>query len=247
MNKTVNAAKSEFLKLAVRKKYLILLILSAAICFLRYGGAILIERLSEGYVTIKSNIMLEMLPVLTEIIVPLVVFMSVTDLISGEIHDDSIKAVLMKPMSRFKVLTAKVFAAFEMGLVYMGSIFLVCFAIQAYTGSNTLGLLVPSLAAYIIDAVPMFCVVLLAAVINMLATGPTLAMLLCVGVYAFMKYANYFSGIGRIFFTGYLGWHKLWLGNTIISFALLSNLMIILSTVLIFYTLSYILFERKEF
>lgn len=248
MNKVMLQTKNEFYKLAARKKYIVMLILSIAACMLRYGGTMLVERLSEGRVTIKSNIMLEMLPFMAEIIVPLVLFMAVTDLFASEIQEDSLKAVLMRPLSRFKILTSKLIASFAMGAVYMAAIFVVCVVIQTLSGGKVASILLPSVMAYVIDLVPLFTVAVMAALINMIASGPTLSMLLSIGVYAVMKYANYFSAsFGRMFFTAYLGWHKLWLGNTLPVYALAADILIIFSTMLIFYALSYILFERKEF
>lgn len=248
MTTTLNNIKSEFFKLISKKKYIVLLVLSAAVCFLRFGGSVLVERVSGGVINIKSNMMLELLPLLAEIIVPLVLFMSVTDLFASEIQDDSLKAILIRPISRFKVMTSKIFAAFLMGILYFGVIFIVCAFIQILSGNSFLPVLLPSALAYLIDLIPLFGIVLMGTLINMLVSSPTLAMLLSIGIYALMKYANIFiAPFGQTLFTAYLGWHKLWIGTILPIHALISNILVVFATMLIFYALSYILFDRKEF
>lgn len=248
MNILMRNTKNEFYKLITKKKYIVLLLISAGVCFLRYGGTMLIEKISDGHVKIRSNIMLELLPFVAEIIVPLVLFMSVTDLFLSEIQEDSLKAALMRPITRFKVMTSKIFAAFFMGVIYFVVMFLVCTVVQFISGGRIAPIILPTALAYLIDLVPLFCVVLMGTLINMLAASPSLAMLLCIGVYALMKYLNYFvSPFGQVIFTAYLGWHKLWIGTALPIYALLANILVIFGTMLIFYTLSYILFDRKEF
>lgn len=247
MNVLMINTRNEFKKLILRKKYIVLLIIGAVACFMRYGGTLLMERLSDGYLKIRSNIMMEVLPMVAGILVPLVVFMCVTDLLCSEMQEDCIKAVLMRPISRLKVLASKVLAAFLMGALYFGVIFVVSAVVQLLSGRITLTVLASSAAAYLIDLVPMLAVVLMGALINMLAAGPTLAMLLCIALYAAFRCINYFvSPVGQLIFTNFLGWHKLWLGETLPVYALSLNVLIILGTMLIFFTLSYILFDRKE-
>lgn len=248
MNTLLKNTQNEFSKLMSRKKYIVLLALSACVCFLRYGGSVLIDKLSGGSVKIRSNIMLELLPFVAEIIVPLVIFMSVTDLFLGEMQEDSLKAVLMRPITRLKVMTSKIFASYFMAIVYFAVMFIVCCIVQLMTGGRMAAVILPSALAYIIDLVPVFGVVLMGVLINMIAASPSLAMLLCIGIYALMKYLNFFAApLGQIIFTAYLGWHKLWIGTVLPIHALCANILVIFSTMLIFYTISYILFDRKDF
>lgn len=247
MNMLIANTKNEFYKLVTKKKYIVLAVISAAICFMRYGGKALLEKLSGGNLILRSNVIMEMLPMVAEIIVPLVVFMCVTDLFCSEMQEDCIKAVLMRPISRLKVMTSKILASYFMGIAYFAVIFLVCVIVQIITGGKLASVIITSAASYLIDIIPMFSLVLMGTLINMIAAGPTLAMLLCIAVYAVFKYMNYFiSPFGQLIFTNYLGWHKLWIGKTIPIYALSMNILIILGTMLIFYTLSYILFDRKE-
>ena len=109
------STKSEWRKLLMKKKYIVITVLGALLCVLRIGGGLLIGKLSGGELTVRSNLIIEMLPFVTDILVPLIVFMAITDLFSCEIQDDTMKAALLRPATRFKVMTSKSLAAFLTG------------------------------------------------------------------------------------------------------------------------------------
>lgn len=98
---------SELKKLLIKKKYLVLTVLGAIICILRIGGNVLVSKITGGEVVIKSNLIMEMVGFVFDILVPLIIFMAVTDLFASEVQEDSMKASLLRPLTRFKVMTSK--------------------------------------------------------------------------------------------------------------------------------------------
>lgn len=72
---------SELKKLLMKKKYLVLTVLGAIICILRIGGNVLVSKITGGEVVIKSNLIMEMVGFVFDILVPLIIFMAVTDLV----------------------------------------------------------------------------------------------------------------------------------------------------------------------
>lgn len=239
--------KSELLKLLQKKKYLVITILGALICILRLGGSMLITKLSGGEIVIRTNLMGEMLSFVADILVPLVLFMAVCDLFANEIQEDSMKASLMRPVSRFKVMTSKALASFLIGCIVMLAMFTVCFLIQLISGMGIKNAH-QALLAYIIDMIPFLALVAMAVFINMLSKSPTLSMLLCIVVYIFFKYLNlYVSPIGQMVFTAYSQWHKILIGTSLPFGALCNKAGILFGSVLILYTASYIIFDRKDF
>lgn len=239
--------KNEITKLAGKKKYLVLFIIAILICGGRVGVNQIISRLS-GEAIKTSNIIMEMFPFFAEIYVPLIVFMAVTDLVSTEICDLTIKATLMRPVSRFKVVSAKIIASFLMGTVFYAGVFVSCAILQAVFGSVDLAYISKSLGAYIIDLVPLFVLTLFANMINLLSKTPTLSMFLSIVAYALMKYCNYFSPmLNTMFFTSYMQWHKLWIGAMIPFGALSVKIGIITGSAVLLYTAGYMLFDKKEY
>lgn len=239
--------KGELHKLVNKKKYLVITILGAVVCLIRLGGNLLIAKISGGEVVIKSNLIFGMLGFVTDILVPLVVFMAVTDLFASEAQEDTLKASLMRPLTRFKVMTSKSFAVFLLGCAMMLVMFAVCFIIQLVSG-NSLSEAPHTLLAYIIDMVPILALVAMALLINMLAKSPTLAMLICIVIYVLFKYMNYYvSPLGQLIFTAYSQWHNIWIGSRLPLGALMAKAGILFGSILILYTLSYIIFDSKDY
>lgn len=241
------ALKNEIIKLFSRKKYTVLLILAALICAGRTGIGQLFESLIHREF-ISGNMIMEMFPFFAEIYVPLVVFMAACDLFSSEFHDLTIKASLMRPITRFKLMTAKIFAVFFVGIIFYGVIFTVCAFFQIISGNGSIAFLGNSMLAYLIDLVPLFVAVLFTVLINMLSKSPTLAMFMTIVGYALMKYCNYFIPVlNNMLFTSYMQWHKLWVGSTIPLPALLIKIAVLTGSAILMYTVSYILFDKKEY
>lgn len=239
--------KSEFLKLINKKKYLVITVLSALICLLRLGGSMLVAKVSHGELVIKSNLTVSMLSFVTDILIPLAVFMAVTDLFASEMQEDTFKASLMRPLTRFKVMVSKCAGVWLLSCAIMLVMFVVCFVMQIISG-NGIGGTAHMLLAYVIDMAPVIALIGIALLINVISKSPTLAMLLCIVVYIFFKYLNlYVSPVGQMVFTAYSQWHKIWLGSTLPIGALASKLGILAGSVLILYTTSYIILDRKDF
>lgn len=247
MKALILSTKSELQKLLTRKKYLVITILGALICLLRLGGNLLIAKVSGGEVVIKSNLIMSMLGFVTDIIIPLIVFMAVTDLFASEVQEDTLKASLMRPLTRFKVMTSKSLAVFILSCAVMLVMFIACLVMQIVSG-NSLSIVPQSLAAYLIDMIPIISLVAMALLINMISKSPTLAMLLCIVVYIFFKYLNlYVSPLGQMVFTAYTQWHKIWIGSQLPIGSLMAKAGILFGSVLILYTLSYIIFDSKDY
>ena len=247
MKALILSTKSELQKLLTRKKYLVITILGALICLLRLGGNLLIAKVSGGEVVIKSNLIMSMLGFVTDILVPLIAFMAVTDLFASEAQEDTLKASLMRPLTRFQVMTSKSLAVCILSCAVMLVMFAACLVMQIVSG-NSLSIVPQSLAAYLIDMIPIISLVAMALLINMISKSPTLAMLLCIVVYIFFKYLNlYVSPLGQMVFTAYTQWHKIWIGSQLPIGSLMAKAGILFGSVLILYTLSYIIFDSKDY
>ena len=235
---------SELKKLLMKKKYLVLTVLGAIICILRIGGNVLVSKITGGEVVIKSNLIMEMVGFVFDILVPLIIFMAVTDLFASEVQEDSMKASLLRPLTRFKVMTSKSLAVFVLGCMVTLAMFVISLIVQIVSGNS-----VPiTFAAYLINMIPLIAIVSMALLINMISKSPTLAMLLCIVVYVFFKYLNYYiTPVGQMVFTAYSQWHKIWIGNVLPFTALISKIGILFGSILILYTLSYIIFDSKDY
>lgn len=248
MKTFLTGTKNELVKLVLKKKYIILLILSLLFCAGRVSMEALTSYIAKTNINISSNLSLEMGFFVFEILLPFVAFMGCTDLFATEIQEDTLKASLTKPITRFKLMTAKAAAVFVMCAVYAFLIFSVCCILQVFGGSFKAGYMLTSFMAYIINMVPAAVIICMAIFVNLLIKSPALAMFVNIAGYIFMKYMNiYGNKAGALFFTGYMQWHRIWMGTALPPSAIIMKSGIVIGTGIILFTVSYLLFDKKEF
>lgn len=240
------ALQKELIKLSHRRKYIVLLILGILVSIIRRGGAALLTRLSGGSISVKANMPLEMLPFAVEILVPVIMFIAVSDLFTHEYSEDTLKANLIQPVSRFKLMSAKAAAVVIWGAGALMVMYITNTLIHLVSGGTVSGAC-SALAAYLIDIIPLIGIAFLGILINVCLKGPTSATLLSLAVYALMKYMGlYAAGSESFLFTASAKLHVMLLGSTLPFHILLNKSGILLGSILILYSISYIIFDRKN-
>ena len=176
----------ELKKLAVRKKYIVLSVIAAVICVATMLALGLANRLvGTSDISFTVNMPMMVLPMFVSVFVPLVAMMAVCDLFSTEYHSLSIRAQLMRPVTRFAVYIAKILAPLVLSAIVLAAMFIVAAICSAFGGGAD-GLLY-AFGAYMIDLIPIFILILMAAFINQLTKSPTSAMFLCIVIYVAAK------------------------------------------------------------
>ncbi|MBQ3427695.1 MAG: ABC transporter permease [Clostridia bacterium] len=246
MSRFTFAYKKECFKLLHRKKYIVLVILGILVSIVRYGGTALLARLSEDTIKLTSRLSLEMLPFAVEILAPTVILFAVCDLFATELSNDTMKVSLLQPVSRFKLLTAKAAAALTAGAASLIVMFVVNLIIQIVAGNGFSGM-GAAFAAYLIDIVPLVGIVFLGITVNLLIGAPAGAAICSIAVYAAMKYLGlYTSAANTLLFTAAAKLHQMLLGHTLPFGALMCRLGILFGSILILYSVSYIIFDKKN-
>lgn len=246
MNTFTFALKKELFKLAHRKKYLVFIILGALVSIGRWGGTALIAKLSLGQVVVKSNIALEMLPFAVEILIPIIMFIAISDLFTHEYSSDTLKLSLLQPITRFKLLSAKAAAVIILGGISLIAMYIINIIVQLISGGSVTNGLV-TFAAYIIDIIPLIGIAFLGILVNVSLKGSTSATLLSLAIYGIMKYMGlYVSGTESFLFTASAKLHQLILGQAVPIHILMYKFGILAGSILILYSLSYIIFDRKN-
>lgn len=241
------AYEKELFKLLNRKKYYVFTIIGILISVIRFGGAVLVARLSGGTFNIRSSIAMEMLPVAVEIVVPVILFIAVSDLFTHEFSADTMKSCLIQPLTRFKLLSVKAAAALTVGAGSLIAMYIVNIVIQSLNGASIANAPV-ILLAYIIDIIPLIGIVFLGIIINVLLKSPASATLLSLAVYAVMKYAGlYVSGADAFLFTSIAKLHALIIGTPVPFGMMICKLGILFGSIMILYSVSYIIFEKRNF
>lgn len=247
------ALKNELIKLFSKKKYIVFLIIAMLFVLIRFLGTVLIGgmahwAINDGFELGKGMASVyDMVSFNVRIFTPFMVFLAVSDLFPSEIQEDTIKSVLSQPITRGRVLAVKSVAVLIMGCICYFSLYLMCLLMQIISGggfNNAFTVLL----AYIIDLVPLMCVITMSVCISLVLKGPALSLLVSVILYLALTYLSYYnSTVGSFVFTSYLEWHKLLLGSTVPFYVILSKTGIVAGSILILYSISYIIFERMDF
>lgn len=243
----------EFRKLSLKKKYPILMIIGAAICVLFTLISVLAGKLFVKVTGIDSvgaivrNLPITILPLYSQIIIPLVAAMAACDLFATEYHDVSVKAQLIRPVTRFKIYLAKVCAVFAVCAIMFIAAFLVAAVCNVLSVGKFDGIWY-SFFAYLIDLIPIMLVILLAALVNQCTKSSTSAMFLCIIIYILIKVGGMFIPMfDSMMFTGYMQWHKLWLGIMLPPRTLIAKCILILGYGITFFSTGYCMFLKREF
>ena len=137
-------------------------------------------------------------------------------------------------------------AVFLLCAVDLAALYLVTALTQVVLGGGTRGI-GASLAACLLDLIPLAVLILFFCLINQMVKGSSLTVLLCVVLYlGFLALGTYLPAIGGLLFTGYLRWHNLWIGVALPFTSLLSRIGLLAGYGLVFGCGGYLLFDRKE-
>ena len=242
------ALSGEIAKLATRKKYFVFLIIEALICAFTMLAQLLLNRVSGGVVRVGVfGMTFGLLGFFIRFYIPLIVFMVCCDLFSAEAHDGSIRAALLRPVSRFKLYAAKNTAAFAVAVVYLAALFGVTTLLELATGGS-FRTVWTGFFSYLLDALPLICTVLMSALVCQLVPGPTVAMLTSIVLYAGLTLAGTFlPQVGGMLFTSYTAWHNLWIGSPLPFGALFPKIALLAGYALVMLVGGYLLFDRRDF
>jgi len=252
MSAFYGACRNELNKLLWRKKYRVFLATGIMICILWAALANLASNLIGQYGGLFINLTptpMGVLPLFLQFFSPFLVFMAVTDLITTEAAEDTMKAMICRPVERWKLYTAKHLAVITYISLYLICVFVVSTVLnQVWGRALTAGELMATLASYLL-AIPILAVLTaFAALIALAGRSATLTMLLLIVIYLTMSILSIiFPILSGLLFTSYLGWYRLWIGVTPGALRLIHMLIIILGYGVVFFTAGSLIFDRKEY
>ncbi|MCL2356226.1 MAG: ABC transporter permease [Defluviitaleaceae bacterium] len=246
------AYRNETSKLVLRKKYIAFLIFGAVICVVWAA----VGAFASGFVGMVGGVAINLtptpmgvLPLFLQIIVPLLIFMSVTDLITSECSDHTMKAMLSRPVERYKLYFAKLSAVITYAAIYLAGVFVISTAFNQVLGRGlSVGEIFAAFASYALTLPPLAVLVGFAALASLFGRSSTLTMLLLVVVYFALNVLPIpFPGISELLFTSYLGWYRLWVGVLPSASRLLHMIAIVGGYGVVFFVAGSLIFDRKEY
>lgn len=248
MTLVMSGLRNELLKLFARKKYFVFLVIEIGICLVAVLAQSAIMRAAfDGAAELQLvNLSLSMLTFFIQAYIPLVIFMAACDLFASEVQENTLKVALMRPVSRMKVFVSKVLAVTAMAFLYMLVLFLATMLMEAFFGGGVSDFWT-GFGAYLLDLIPLFILVLMAALINQLTQNATFAMFLSILIYLALVVAGMFiPQTAGLLFTGYMQWHNVWLGSTLPFHAMASKILLLLGYAVVFFGAGFFFFDRRE-
>ncbi|NMA69427.1 MAG: ABC transporter permease [Desulfitobacterium sp.] len=241
---------NELEKLYKKRKVMVAMILSILLIVI---GQLLILGVRTG-LGIRgagsAEFPLLVLSVAVNTILPLFTALVAIDSFSGEFSQNTMRITLTRPVSRFKVFTAKVVA---IGLFILAILaFLFVFSLLAglifNVKSTTLIGIFKTILAYGVSFFPMLVfalgVILLA---NILKSGISVFFLSVLFFILFKAVELLFVSYSGIILTSYFDWYNLWLANSFPFLKIFRELLMMLGYGIMFFTGAYYLFDKKEF
>ena len=243
MKLILNASSNEFSKLISRKKYWVIMITLAAITVVMM--LVSIGNFTVGTLQLEFRTMpYTILGFANLFALPILIFMIMPDLFSSEFENNSIKSILMRPISRAKIFFSKIIGAAYYILLCLLFLAVICITIQAFSGRFSEAVAI--FTAYFISIIPMVAFITFSAMISQFFNNSTLAMFMSLVLYVVMVVVVPVISIkaGAVLFTSHLNFYKQ-LGQ--IDFTKLVNeLFQLLSYIVLFSIGGMLLFERKD-
>jgi ABC-2 type transport system permease protein len=190
------------------------------------------------------------LSVVVNSILPLFTALVAIDSFSGEFSQNTMKISLTRPVTRLKFFTAKLTAVmiFVIANLLLVMVFSTIVGILFNTNSFTLQGMLRIIVSYLVTAIPMLVLALVIITLSNVLRGGTSVFFLSILIFiAFKALGIVFSRYSGLFFTSMLDWYNLWLMNTLPLTKILREFLLMCSYVIILFTGSYYLFDKKDF
>lgn len=240
---------NELQKQFSRKKTYVLLVITALI---PVAAALLIAFFQGGLgiTPVRSmDFPVYTLGIFTKLLLPLFIFMITADLFAAEISDHTVKASLLRPVTRLRVFAAKISCTGLSILIFLALIYIITVICSIFPGTGE-GFLTGMLTAagqYLAAFLPLLLLAIISSFISLLAGGSSGALVLSLLVFLAAKTVGLvLPGVSGYLFTSYTDWYLLLASGAASLSKLVGVFMFILSYSIIFLGSGYLLFERKE-
>ena len=238
---------NELQKLFLKKKTVVFLILMAVISFL---PAFFVSAIQARIVFISLSSVsfpLITLSAAANFLLPLFIFMAASEVFPGEAADRTMKLVLIRPITRFKVYISKNIAVGIYAIINILVVFIVStisFIALKLSAEN-----IPRIfLSYFIDIFPILIFTIFACLIVQFFRSSSAALISGIFIFAAIKVlAILISGFNNIIFTSYLNWYPAWMAGTSLLLRNMNTLVMLTAYGVIFFTVGYYIFDRKEF
>jgi len=244
------ALVNEIEKLYKKKKALVAIVLSLAVIII---GQLAIVGVRSGFgLRGVGSVEFPMLvlSVVVNTILPLFTALVAIDSFSGEYSQNSMRITLTRPVSRFKIFTAKISAIvlFILATLLMLLIFSMLVGLIFNTNSTTWDSISRTFFAYLVSLFPMIVLALgIVMLANLFKNGISVFFVSILAFIVLEVLGVVFSQYSSLFLTSQLDWYNLFLVNSFPLGKIVRQFMIMLGSGIMLFTAGFYLFDKKEF
>ncbi|MCB8815873.1 ABC transporter permease [Desulfosporosinus shakirovi] len=244
------ALLNELEKLYKKKKVLVAILLSLAVIVI---GQLVIVGVRSGFGlrgTGSVEFPMLVLSVVVNTILPLFTALVAIDSFSGEFNQNSMRITLTRPVSRFKIYTAKITAIvlFILGALLLLLVFSLLAGFIFNTNSATLDSLGRTVFSYFVSLLPLTVLALAIALLaNIFKSGIAVFFVSVLAFLALKVLGVLFSQYSSLFLTTQLDWYNLFLVNSFPILKILRQFLIMLGSGIMLFTAGFYIFDKKEF
>ena len=203
--------RNEWSKLTSRKKYIVFLCIGLGICLIWAGLGQIIANFArqQGGISLSlSPTPMGVLPFFLQILVPFLMFMGVTDLITVEGAESTMKAMICRPVERWKLYLSKILAVLAYAALYLVCMYVISAVLNRIFGKPlSAAELFTALASYALTLIPLAILASFAALVALFGRSGTLTMFLLLFIYLLLNAMPVvFPVLNEMLFTSYLSW-----------------------------------------
>lgn len=241
---------NEIEKLYKKKKALVAVLLSLAVIVV---GQLAIVGVRSGFGLRGAGSVefpMMVLAVVVNTILPLFTALVAIDSFSGEFAQNSMRITLTRPVSRFKIFSAKITAIvlFIAVMLLLLLIFSMLAGVIFNANSTTFHGLASTVLSYIVSLVPMIVLALgVALLANLLKSGISVFFVAILAFLVLNVLGVLFSQYSSLLITTQLDWYNLFLVNSFPLRKIARQFLIMLGSGMILFTVGFYLFDKKEF
>ena len=189
------------------------------------------------------------LSLFVNIVLPLFTALVAIDMFSGEYSHNTMKITMVRPVSRFKMFSAKIAAIGFFVLVNL--LFVMVLSILTGFLFNSVNTSVTGLLqiilSYVLTLFPVMAIELVVVFLsNIFKSGTTVFFISILFFIIFKGLGVAFPKYSSFFITSMLDWYDLWAITPLQIFKLLRTFLIITGYAIMFFTAGYYLFDKKD-
>ena len=237
---------NELFKMMKRKKFISAGIISLIMIALGQLMVVLIKNFSGINLAGASAFPMLVLSIFSYTVIPLFGIFVAADLFSGEFSSNTMKLILSRPVSRFKIFLAKVAAAGSFVMLHLIFV-MIASLISTIVVSGINISFFKIIIAYLVSFFPIFVFILFAILLSNILKGPTSVFMLSIlGFLVLFALGIVFSSYSSFFIIPLFDWFTFFTGNVMNVSKILRVFVIMLSMGGLLFSTGYFLFEKRS-